>query len=168
MKIKNSLILDVGTGFGIYLHYLTHLCSMCIGCDIVKETGSYEFENYVVPDILDKVYNKYKEMGGGDIDKVEDAFASVGGFYVARDALGFKGKSDEEFLKYCEPRFKLRYECEKSQSEIQYFRDHKKEIVGKIIVGYSPTLVKIEDEIRELQAKPSKDQTIKSKSSSGS
>jgi hypothetical protein len=124
-------------------------------CDIVKETASYEFENYVIPADLENVYEVYKEGGGGDIEKVKDSFASVEGFYNIKKALGFKDKSDDEFYKNCEFRFKIRYECEKSQSEIQYFRDHKKELVGKIIIGYNPTLVKIEDAIRELQSKSS-------------
>lgn len=126
-------------------------------CDIVKETSSYEFENYVVPKELEDVYKNYKEMGGGDTEEVKNAFGSVGGYYTAKEALGFKDKSDEEFYKICEFWFKLRYECEKSQSEIQYFRDHKKEIVGKIIVEYNPTLTKIEDNIRDLQSKSSQD-----------
>jgi len=126
-------------------------------CDIVKETSSYKFENYVVPNVLEGVYKNYKAIGGGDTEEVKNAFASVGGYYTAKDALGFKDKSDEEFYKICEYWFKLRYECEKSQGEIQYFRDHKKEFVGKIIVEYNPTLTKIEDNIRDLQSKSSQE-----------
>ena len=38
LKISKSwIILDIGTGFGVYINQLSHYAKLCIGIDIAKE-----------------------------------------------------------------------------------------------------------------------------------